>query len=239
LRLPGKGRLLLPQHLHKDFLYSVLSARMETTGPLCLACSSPLAPEHFLRSSRWSSWLYPPRAERALMPPFPTCGQGCGFLHPSTATGLLLARHYYVPSRHAALWSAAFPQLPPSPSSFICLLFSSPSRSHPAFLLLRPPPPSPSRASPIGCRGCAQGEPCDFLYNQSLHLERPPRVTRGEKHSPEHQPGHSSKLRDLQRCRSPRVCRTCPAARVVGRSRERERNRPQEHPKFMVTRKVT
>ena len=155
---------------------------------------------------------------------FPKGGRGCSFLHQSTATGLLQARHYNSPSRHAALRSAAFPQLPPSPSSFICLLFSSPSQSCPVFLLLRPPPTSLSHASPIGCRGCAQGQPCDFLYNQPLHSERPQQVTRGKKHSPEHEPTHKSKLQDLQRCSSPGTCGTCPAARAVGRSRERERN---------------
>lgn len=169
--LRGKVRLVLPQHLRKDFLYSVLSAGREAAGPLCLACSTHLAPDRFLNSSRWSRWFYTRCAEEALMSLLPKGGQGCSFLHQSTATGLLRARHYSMPSRHVALRSAAFPQLPPSPSRFICLLFSSPSQSRPAFLLLHPPPTSLSRTSPIGCRGCAQGEPCDFLYNQLLHSE--------------------------------------------------------------------
>lgn len=153
----------------------------------------------------------------------PEGGQGCSFLHQSTATGLLRAHHYNMPSRHVALRSAAFPQLPPSPSRFICLLFSSPSQSCPTFLLLHPPPTSLSRTSPIGCRGCAQGEPCNFLYNQLLRSERSQQVTRGKNCSPEHKPTNKSKPQDLQRCSSPGTCRTCPAARAVGRSRERER----------------
>lgn len=223
-------------------LSSPLEGKLQV--PSALLCSSHLAPEHFLKSSRWSCWLYPPWAEEALMSLFPRGGQGCRFLHRSTATGAppRPSQQRAEQARCSAVSSippAPSLSLPPPPALFV-YYFHLLRRAVPRFscfaLLLHPRP-----ALRLLAAGAALGGSPAIFYITIPSVPRDLGESREGRNIPlplpEHTSTQKSKLRDLHR--SPRAGGTCPAARPAGRSRERERNRPQEHPKFGVRRKVT